>query len=102
MVIIGINWHCFKSCQHDLDQDDCGKVEDGDVDGGQVDAYRDSGKEEAAIRLEEQLSLIHTRFQVALDILFVIFLPTLINVDYFRSCPASLSFSSNQLTMMAD
>ena len=39
-----------------------------------MDAYRDSGKEEAAIRLEEQLSLIHTRFQVALSvsILFII------------------------------
>ena len=30
-----------------------------------MDAYREAGKEEAASRLEEQLSLIHTRFQVA-------------------------------------
>ena len=36
----------------------------------QVDAYREAGKEEAASRLEEQLSLIHTRFQVAM-ILFL-------------------------------
>jgi hypothetical protein len=32
----------------------------------QVDAYRAAGKEEAATRLEDQLSLIHTRFQVHL------------------------------------
>ena len=41
----------------------------------QVDAYREAGKEEAASRLEEQLSLIHTRFQVArsamINILFL-------------------------------
>ena len=92
-MVTNLHWHYFES--HHLDHHD-------HYDDGQVDAYRDSGKEEAAIRLEEQLSLIHTRFQVALDILFVIFLPTLINVDYFRSCPASLSFSSNQLTTMAD
>ena len=30
---------------------------------GQVDAYREAGKEEAAARLEDQLSLIHTKFQ---------------------------------------
>ena len=30
----------------------------------QVDAYREAGKEEAATRLEDQLTLIHTRFQV--------------------------------------
>jgi len=30
---------------------------------GQVDAYRDAGKEEAATRLEDQLTLIHTKFQ---------------------------------------
>ena len=29
----------------------------------QVDAYRDSGKNEAAARLEDQLHLIHQRFQ---------------------------------------
>lgn len=32
----------------------------------QVDAYREAGKEEAATRLEDQLTLIHTRFQVRL------------------------------------
>ena len=30
----------------------------------QVDNYREVGKEEAAARLEDQLSLIHTKFQV--------------------------------------
>jgi hypothetical protein len=30
----------------------------------QVDAYRNVGKEEAAARLEDQLTLIHTKFQV--------------------------------------
>ena len=30
----------------------------------QVDAYREAGKEEAATRLEDQLTLIHTKFQV--------------------------------------
>lgn len=30
---------------------------------GQVDNYREDGKEEAAARLEDQLSLIHTKFQ---------------------------------------
>ena len=30
----------------------------------QVGAYRDVGKEEAASRLEDQLQLIHARFQV--------------------------------------
>ena len=30
----------------------------------QVDAYRDSGKLEAAARLEDQLLLIHEKFQV--------------------------------------
>ena len=29
----------------------------------QVDTYREEGKEEAATRLEDQLSLIHTKFQ---------------------------------------
>ena len=29
-----------------------------------VDAYREAGKEEAASRLDDQLTLIHTRFQV--------------------------------------
>ena len=31
---------------------------------GQVDTYREEGKEEAASRLEDQLTLIHTKFQV--------------------------------------
>ena len=31
---------------------------------GQVDTYRAEGKEEAAARLEDQLTLIHTKFQV--------------------------------------
>lgn len=31
----------------------------------QVDAYRDSGKQEAAARLEDQLLLIHKKFQVS-------------------------------------
>ena len=31
---------------------------------GQVDIYREEGKEEAASRLEDQLTLIHTKFQV--------------------------------------
>ena len=30
---------------------------------GQVDTYRDEGKEEAAARLEDQLSLIHCKYQ---------------------------------------
>ena len=30
----------------------------------QVDAYREVGKEEAAARLEDQLTLIHSKFQV--------------------------------------
>jgi hypothetical protein len=34
------------------------------LDGMQVDAYRNVGKEEAAARLEDQLTLIHTKFQV--------------------------------------
>ena len=38
----------------------------------QVDAYREAGKEEAASRLEEQLSLIHTRFQVIFFVIFII------------------------------
>lgn len=36
---------------------------------GQVDVYREAGKEEAAARLEDQLSLIHTKFQVTTDLL---------------------------------
>ena len=31
----------------------------------QVDAYRNAGKEEAAARLEDQLTLIHTKCQVS-------------------------------------
>ena len=34
---------------------------------GQVDVYREAGKEEAAARLEDQLSLIHTKFQVTTE-----------------------------------
>ena len=30
----------------------------------QVDTYREEGKEEAAARLEDQLTLIHSKFQV--------------------------------------
>ena len=37
-----------------------------------VDAYREAGKEEAASRLEEQLSLIHTRFQVIFFVIIII------------------------------
>ena len=37
---------------------------DGNLFVVQVDAYREAGKEEAAIRLEDQLTLIHTKFQV--------------------------------------
>ena len=44
----------------------------------QVDAYREAGKEEAASRLEEQLSLIHTRFQVARSVM--------INIPFLSLC----------------
>ena len=44
----------------------------------QVDAYREAGKEEAASRLEEQLSLIHTRFQVARS--------AMINIPFLSLC----------------
>ena len=72
--VINLHWHYFES--HQLDHLDHN-------DDDQVDAYRDSGKEEAAIRLEEQLSLIHTRFQVALFTLFIlIIIFILIIVNY--------------------
>jgi hypothetical protein len=49
----------------------------------QVDAYRNAGKEEAAARLEDQLSLIHTKFQVVKSFPVLYFL---IFKSYLKLC----------------
>ena len=66
----------------------------------QVDSYREAGKEEAAARLEDQLHLIHARFQVRYCGLFESLVGLFIVYSY-RSWRASLSCSNVRPTMTA-